>query len=182
MDFVEGVRLQALLFFDDNKVLLDKELPDVKHDWASAHEVGHQIIPWHRDFCRGDTLFTLDPAWHEQLEAEANYAASGLLFCGEAFTADARDTLPCWATIQQLRQRYRKSLLSTVRRYVRHGPDRPMVLLVSTAWWDSMPADQSGRIRHLVTSPSFDNRFLLPDAEALRRSVDHRTVRRRGGQ
>lgn len=72
---------------DDKRVLLDKGLPEIKHDWASAHEAGHEIIPWHREFCRGDTLLTLDPAWQEQIEAEANYAASGLLFCGDVFAA-----------------------------------------------------------------------------------------------
>lgn len=180
-DFVERIRLQALLFFDDKRVLLDNDLPKLKHDWASAHEIGHQIIPWHREFCRGDTIFTLDPRWHQELEAEANYAASALLFCGEAFTADARDTQPCWTSIQELKRRYGKSLLSTARRYVLHGPDHPMLLLVSTAWWDPQPPDQSGRVRHLVISPSFESRFSCPNPEELREAVDERTFQRRGG-
>lgn len=180
-DFVEKVRLQALLFFDDKRVLLDKDLPKLKHDWASAHEVGHELIPWHREFCRGDTLETLDPAWHEQLEAEANYAASGLLFCGEVFSNDARDTQPCWKSIELLRRRYRKNWVPTARRYVEKGPDHPMLLLVSTASWNPRPADQPGRVRHFVSSPSFETRFPDPDPEALRQAVDGNTQKRRGG-
>jgi hypothetical protein len=181
VELVGRIRLQALLFFDDRKVLLDKDLPRLKHDWASAHETGHQIIPWHREFCRGDTIFALDPAWREELEAEANYAASALLFCGEAFTADARDTEPCWSSIETLKRRYRRNLHSTARRYVRHGPELPMMLLISTAWWDPKPPDQPARVRHLVLSPDFESRFLPPDPDDLRKVVDDRTLERRGG-
>lgn len=180
-EFVEKVRLQALILFDDKRVLLDRGLPSLKHDWALAHEAGHELIPWHRPFSRGDTQNTLDPAWHEQLEAEANYAASGLLFCGQAFTNDARDTVPGWASVENLRRRYRKNLLPTARRYVELGPDHPMVILVSTAAWDRKPDNQATRVRHLVLSPTFESSFKEPDPDVLRRTIDVHTHKRRGG-
>ena len=180
-EIVEKVRLQALLFFDEKRVVLDKDLPQIKHDWAYAHEAGHEIIPWHREFCRGDTVLTLDPTWHELLEAEANYAASELLFCGEAFTIDSWNSRPCLASIHELQQRYRKSLLATARRYIRKGPDRAMILLVSTAWWDPQLSDQPGRVRHLVISLVFELQFGGLGPEQLRKDVDSYTSRRRGG-
>lgn len=180
-EYLDKIKLQALLLFDDRRVLLDKELPEIKHDWATAHEAGHGLIPWHREFWRGDTLETLDPAWHEELEAEANYAASGLLFCGQAFTEEAQDFRPCWSAVEKLRRRYKKSLHLTARRFVEHGPDVPMVLLVSTAAWDEPLRDQATRVRHIVLSPSFDARFQPPDPDWLRGMVDARTEKRRGG-
>lgn len=180
-DYLEKIKLRALLLFDDKRVLLDSDLPEKKHDWATAHEAGHELIPWHRQFCRGDTLETLDPSWHEQLEAEANYAASGLLFCGDAFRSEALDTPPGWETIQKLARRYRKNLHLTVRRYVEHGPAVPMILLVSTPHWKEPPGDQATRVRHLVLSPTFEAQLGALDPEDLRKQVDRETVRRRGG-
>lgn len=180
-DYLDKIKLQALVLFNDRRVLLDKDLPKIKHDWATAHEAGHQLIPWHREYWRGDTLDTLDPAWHEELEAEANYAASRLLFCGEVFTSEAKDTRPCWSTVENLRRRFKKSLQMTARRYVEHGPDLPMVLLVSTAAWDTPPRDQVTRVRHIVLSPSFEVRFPSPDPDALRELVDASSEKRRGG-
>lgn len=180
-DFLEKIKLSALLLFDEKRVLLDRELPQPKHDWATAHEVGHDLIPWHREFCRGDTLDTLDPSWHEQIEAEANYAASALLFCGGTFSAEARDTMPCWQAVKELKQRYRKNYHVTARRYVEQGPDHPMILLISTAWWKEPPHDQPTRVRHLVLSPSFEAQFVAPDPEDLREHVDEGTSKRRGG-
>ena len=44
-EIVEKVRLQALILFDDRRVLLDQSLPKLKLDWALAHEAGHELIP-----------------------------------------------------------------------------------------------------------------------------------------
>lgn len=180
-DYIEKIRLQALLLFDDKRVLLDRDLPELKHDWATAHEVGHELIPWHRHYCRGDTLQTLDPLWHEKLEAEANYAASALLFCGEVFATEAKNRPPSWETIRSLSTRYRKNLLPTARRYVEHGAAIPMILLVTTAPWDTTPVDQDGRIRHFIASPAFKARFPCPKLEKLRKLVDENAQQRRGG-
>ena len=180
-EVAESVRLQALLLFDEKRVLLDRALPMPKHDWASAHEAAHQIIPWHGEFCRGDTASTLDPDWHEQIEAEANFAASSLLFCGRVFTLQARETDPCWASVETLRKDHRKSLVTTARRYVTAGPKCPMLLVISTPSWEPKPVDQAGRVRHVVPSPEFESRFPLPDHEALRTAIDSNTWPCRGG-
>ena len=180
-EYLEKIKLQALLLFDEKRVLLDGALPEVKHDWAMAHEAAHQLIPWHREFCRGDTVHTLDPEWHEEIEAEANFAASALLVCGDVFSAEARELTPGWPAIETLRRRYKKSLTVVARRYVRHGSNIPILLLVSTAAWDPRPKDQSTRVRHIVTSPAFESRFPMVAPEELRGLVDAGTEQRRGG-
>jgi len=88
------IRLTAVLFGDEKRIIVDKSLPNLKRDFPSFHEVGHKILVWHRPFFYGDTAQTLELDYQEQLEAEANLAASSLMFCGKTFTAEARDTRP----------------------------------------------------------------------------------------
>ena len=86
VDIINKVRLQAVLLFDENRICIDQELPKIKHPWASCHETGHRLLPWHKPFFFGDTAQTLDPNYQADLEAEANYAAGRLLFLGNRFT------------------------------------------------------------------------------------------------
>lgn len=100
VEIVKRIKLQAVLFFDENRVAIDRSLPPLKRVWPGFHEAGHRICPLHREiFAFGDTAQTLNPDYQEKLEAEANFAGAGLMFCGKRFTEEARDTLPCWETI-----------------------------------------------------------------------------------
>ena len=38
---------KALYIPDRNRILLDEDLPPLKHRWNEAQEIGHDIIPWH---------------------------------------------------------------------------------------------------------------------------------------
>lgn len=92
VDILSKVRLKAVLLFDENRICIDEALPKIKQPWASCHEAGHRILPWHKPYFYADTAETLDPASQEDLEQEAHYAAARLLFLGDRFRADARDT------------------------------------------------------------------------------------------
>ena len=46
------------------RILIDETVPKPKHRWIEGHEVGHSVIPWHREFLFGDNEFTLDPVCH----------------------------------------------------------------------------------------------------------------------
>ena len=74
-DAVQNLSLKALYLPDQKRILLDQDLPLLKHRWNEAHEIGHDIIPWHTGMMLGDTEQTLTPACHQIMEAEANYAA-----------------------------------------------------------------------------------------------------------
>jgi hypothetical protein len=175
------IKLSAVLLFGEDRIVLDTRLPEAKHDWATSHEVGHRVLPWHGTYFRGDTAQTLDPEWHEMLEAEANYAASELMFCGGVFAREAADVEPNWANARKLASRYEKSLTTTLRRFVEHGPDVAMAMLVSTPYWTEKPADQPHRWRHFVRSPRFEHQFSGIGADALLRLVDTHSSERRGG-
>ena len=181
VEIVRKVSLQAVLFFDEKRIVLDDALPEIKRDWPSAHECVHKILPWHQAAFYGDTAQTLSPEWHERYEAEANYGASALLFCGDQFTGDARDTKPSWAGVDELKRRYGKSFSLTLRRYERFGPQRSMAMLCSTPWWQEPPNDQDSRVRHFVRSPSLESHFSRVSAEDLADLVDAHANRQRGG-
>ncbi|MFH1743352.1 MAG: hypothetical protein ABIH23_30465 [bacterium] len=151
---INKVKLAAVWLPDEARILVDSSLPHPKQEWASFHDTTHRILKWHRSFFLGDTAQTLDPYYQERLEMEANYGASSLMFCGPVFTQEARDLAAEWASVVILKKRYRKSHVTTARRFVEHGPDHPMALLISTPFWMEKPKDQSDRYRHFVRSPS----------------------------
>ena len=74
-----------------------------------------------------------------------------------------------------------KSMTATLRRFVTHGPDRIMAMMVSTPWWEQKPDDQPNRWRHFAGSRLFEAFFsnLLP--EQLLSEVDAHSQRRSGG-
>ena len=119
----EKINLSAIWMPDKEIIIIDKSLPPLKQDWASFHDTTHTILKWHRSFFLGDTAQTLDPDFQEQLESEANYGASALMFGGKIFTSDGLDTPPEWSSIELLKKRYKKSLVTTLRRYVEFTHD-----------------------------------------------------------
>ena len=164
----DRVRLRGVWLPDEQRILVDAGLPTPKQDWASFHEATHRILPWHRGFFLGDTAQTLDPGFQEALEAEANYGASDLRFCGAFFSSEARDIVPTWTSIRALQKRYRTSLQSTARRVVEFGPNLPMLFVVSTPYWQLVPPDQLHRCRHVVPSPRFTREFgTLEDSDVI---------------
>ena len=181
VDIINKVRLQAVLLIDENRICIDHELPKIKHPWASCHETGHRLLPWHKPFFFGDTAQTLDPAYQADLEAEANYAAGRLLFLGDRFTQDARVVVPTIESVKSLAKRYRASLTTTLRRYVEQGPDLAMAMLVSTPLWAQQPDDQEHRWRHFVPSERFSRLFPDSSAESLRVAVDSHASYKKGG-
>lgn len=181
VQIVKKICLQAALFVDEGRIIIDSSLPPLKQEWPSFHEMGHRILVWHQPYFYGDTAQTLDPDWQEQLEEEANYAGSTLMFCGQVFTKEARDTTPGWASVEDLKKRYRKNYPTTLRRYVQFGPDCPMAMLVSTPSWMDKPDDQKTRCRHFVPSPQFTTAFGNVSEDLLRQHVDRQAQRRRGG-
>lgn len=158
VDIIKKINLKAVLFYDQNRIIIDSDLPELRQDWPSFHETGHKILEWHKPYYYGDTAQTLNPDFQEILEAEANYAASALMFCGPVFTEESCDTKKEWASIMELKKRYCRTITTTLRRYVEHGPDHAMVMLVGTPYWKAT-SGQTERCRHFVKSEKFEKQF-----------------------
>jgi hypothetical protein len=177
----EKIRLAAVWLPDEMRILIDTSLPPPKQVWASFHDTVHTILPWHHDFFLGDTAQSLEHEYQDMLESEANYGASGLMFGGGVFTAQALDTTPCWKSIEQLRKVHDKSYVTTFRRYVEHSHDRPLAGLVSTPWWKEVPNDQVTGCRHFIRSGQFTKEFPSVHPDQLLEVVNRSTRPKKWG-
>ena len=170
VDAIKKSSLKALYLPDRKRILLDRTLPEKKHRWHEAHEIGHSIIPWHADVMLGDNAYTLSQDCHEQVEAEANFAAARLLFLCERFTDEVRSLDPSIKTIKELHGSFGNTLSTTLYRFVEvAGAKRPMVGMITDHPHETRrPAtfDPSKPCRHLIQSPAFARYFdKLSEAE-----------------
>ena len=163
LDAIRKASLQALYLPDRKRILLDGSLPEKKHRWHEAHEIGHSLIPWHEDAMFEDDKHTLSQDCREQVEAEANFAAGKLLFLRERFTDEARSLDPSIKTVQELHGIFGNTLSTTLYRFVEAaGAERPMVGMISDHPHETRrPAtfDPSRPCRHLIQSPAFARYF-----------------------
>lgn len=177
----EKIRLCGIWLPDMRKILVNSSLPGAKIDWTSFHDASHAVLPWHKDFFMGDTAQTLDPDFQEMLESEANYGASAFMFGGQLFTKEALHYAPEWNSVQALKKRYKKSLTTTLRRFVQFSHDIPMAMVVNTAWWDPKPEGQEHRVRHFVGSGLFGTQFACVTRDWILTQINANTRRRKGG-
>ena len=163
LDAIRKASLQALYLPDRKRILLDGSLPEKKHRWHEAHEIGHSLIPWHEDAMFGDDKHTLSQDCREQVEAEANFAAGKLLFLRERFTDEARSLDPSIKAVQELHGIFGNTLSTTLYRFVEAaGAERPMVGMISDHPHETRRPttfDPSSPCRHLIQSPAFAQYF-----------------------
>ncbi|RYG96077.1 MAG: hypothetical protein EON58_12840, partial [Alphaproteobacteria bacterium] len=127
VDAIRKAKLSALWMPDTKRILIDDSVPVLKHRWIEGHEIGHSLIPWHREFLFGDTEYTLDPACHAMVEAEANYAASQMLFLRGRFGKEARDLDLDFKSIKGLAKRYGNTITTSLWRMVEErDPGQPV--------------------------------------------------------
>ncbi|MCW2395738.1 MULTISPECIES: ImmA/IrrE family metallo-endopeptidase [unclassified Sphingobium] len=162
-DAVRTLSLKALYLPDQKRILLDKDLPQLKHRWNEAHEIGHDIIPWHEGMMLGDTLETLTPSCHEIMEAEANYAAGQILFLGGRFVEEAASEVPSLDLVRRLGGVYGNTITSTLWRLTEQASvGRPIIAMVSGHPHRSRRKadfDPSNPCRYFIQSPEFRERF-----------------------
>ena len=118
---IEAIRrfdLSALYLSKWRSIFLDPRLPDKKHRWSEAHEIGHTLIPWHGNAAFGDNRHTLSPECRRRIESEANFAAARLLFLGDRFGEEARSREPSIDTVLELQRLFGNSITTTLYRLV----------------------------------------------------------------
>ena len=168
IDAIKKFSLKALYVPDRKRILLDGALPLLKHRWNEAHEVGHSLLPWHDDAMLGDNSHTLSRDCHEQVEAEANFAAGRLLFLREKFSTEARDPDPSINAIQALNKRFGNTISTTLYRFVETtGTTTPILGMITeghphisrrTAAFNPVQP-----CKHFIRSPAFALRFSKVD-------------------
>lgn len=168
-DAIRKAKLSALWLPDKKRILIDESVPQLKHRWSEAHEIGHSIIPWHDNLHLGDNEFSLNPTCHAQMEAEANYAAGRLLFLQERFRCEALDCEISLATVKSLKGEFGNTMSSTLWRYVEEvGGDSPMVgVICCHPHRPSDDFDPNNPCRHVIQSAGFKHAFSNVSAKHL---------------
>lgn len=162
LDAVKKAKLSGLWLPDNRQIFIDQEVPEPKHRWIEAHEITHSFIPWHSEFLLGDNELTLDPTCHEIIEAEANFGAGRLLFLGDRFSLEARDSAPSFRSIKALQSRYHNTLTTTFWRFVEdRDPEAVCFGLISRhPNHPTIGAREDGNpIHHFITSLGFRRKF-----------------------
>lgn len=185
VDAVRTLSLKALYLPDQKRILLDQTIPKIKHRWNEAHEIGHDIIPWHAGMMLGDNDQTLSQACQAHMENEANYAAGGLLFLGPRFADEAYSLTATVRNVRKLSEVFDNTITSTLWRYVESARDEtPMVGVVSG---HPHPAkrradfDANEPCRYCVQSPSFAARFGSTSEITIFQALASYSQARRGG-
>lgn len=176
LEAIQKLDLKALWVPDKKRILIDQDVPRLKHRWIEGHEICHGIIPWHGEFLFGDNKQTLTPACDEIIEAEANYAAGRLLFLGDRFSEEALSLEANFDSIKRLGKRYGNTMTTTLWRMVEERePGRAVFGLIS-----GHPNHENiGKTEErLMRSNAFREKFgniLLEDAyNLLKKHISHR--------
>ncbi|RQO37231.1 DUF955 domain-containing protein [Herminiimonas sp. KBW02] len=163
IDAIKKMSLKALYLPDRKRIMLDGDIPEKKHRWNEAHEIGHSLIPWHDDMMHGDNTHTVSHSCHEQIEAEANFAAGRLLFLRDRFLDEAFSVDPTLASVRKLHGIFGNTLSTTLYRFVECvGVDVPMLALITGHPHSTKRKpefDEAKPCRHFIRSPAFMARF-----------------------
>jgi Zn-dependent peptidase ImmA (M78 family) len=158
LDIIRHRKLSALWVPDHRRILIDSELPQVKHRWSEAHEIGHSLIPWHAEMAHGDDELTLSIACEQQIEAEANFAAARLLFLQDHFSERLLSGQVTFGRVRALSKEFGNTMTSTLWRAIEtlRGSGFAMVSGHPRELHATPPEE---RIQHFIRSILFQERF-----------------------
>jgi hypothetical protein len=115
---VDGVlqRLQGVLHRKAREIWIQPDLPEMRRRFVTAHEIGHDVLPWQQELAYLDDDKRLREDVRIRYEREANQAAIELLAQGDGLRREADDSPMTVASISELSNKYAISLQATARR------------------------------------------------------------------
>ncbi len=158
---IDKLGLRGMLFWDQNRILIDNQLHQARFRWAEGHEVGHTFCSWHKYYLLGDSKNELSPSCHATIEAEANYAAGQLLFMQDRFVAELMSLPISIASLKLLHKRFGNSNASTLWRMVEQyaGPHPLLGIVSEHPHRLSDDFDFCEPCRYVIESPRFRETF-----------------------
>lgn len=112
-------KIKAILCLSNNQILIAEDIHPAKESFAKGHELGHFIIPWHREILYACSEYDLDHRTREIMEREANFSAAETLFQGDRFIGIAKQFPLHMNTILKMKELcITTSYVATARRYV----------------------------------------------------------------
>ena len=156
-DLVDRVlsRLQGVIHFRSGEVWINPEMHPMRQRFVQAHEIGHDILPWHRElFAYLDDKSRLRPDVRNRYEREANQAAIELLAQGDQLRHEADDSALDMTLISDLASRYSISIEASARRIVEESRQECALAI-------AYRGSSTGKLmpHHLYCSQSFERRF-----------------------
>lgn len=161
-DVIAKVGLKGLLLSKDRQIFIDDEVKDLKKRFVIAHEIAHDVIPWHQTLLLGDNDETLSPRCYQKMEVEANFGARRLMFLGGRYKDEALSQDFDWKVVQKLSKRFGNTLSTSLWEQVNcqdaHGPAFGMI---SRHPFYSDIGVRAGdeNVGYFITSEKFDQQF-----------------------
>jgi Zn-dependent peptidase ImmA (M78 family) len=161
-DVIAKVGLKGLLLSEDRQIFIDDEVKDLKKRFVIAHEIAHDVIPWHQSLLLGDNEETLSPRCYQKMEVEANYGARRLMFLGGRYKEETLSQAFDWKVVQKLSKRFGNTLSTSLWEQVNcqdeHGPAFGMISKHPYHAGIGMRAGGEN-VAYFITSGKFDLQF-----------------------
>jgi Zn-dependent peptidase ImmA (M78 family) len=154
--------LRAALSLNDRIVATQSGLNEKRKRFGIFHEIGHFILPEHRDKLFLDNESTLSWWTKSRMEREANEIAAELLFQGSRFTEEALSSTTSARVAIDLAPKYGASFESAMRRYVEKHVLPCAVIIYDKIKRESEEADIEDaeyKIHYTITSQTFRNKY-----------------------
>lgn len=148
-------KLLGAIRFDSREIYLKPDLYWLRRRFVQAHEIGHDLLPWHNQlYAYLDDKARLRAEFHDLYERQANQAAIELLAQGDRLREEGDGSVITIEGIDRLGDRFQISIQATAR-YVVEESKQPVALAIAyrgSATGILTPA-------HLYCSRSFEQRF-----------------------
>jgi hypothetical protein len=153
-------KLRGIADLREKATYVPCDLNSGRESFAKAHELGHQVIPWHEiDSAYLDDSESLSPSAKATFEQEANFFGAQTIFQGDQFRSLARDFQPSFDAIFVLADKHGASRQATAWRFVEEQ-DEALALL---QYYPTNAIDHEGNsvlsVWRSVGSPAFNQRY-----------------------
>jgi Zn-dependent peptidase ImmA (M78 family) len=153
--------LRAALSLNDRVVATQAGMGEKRTRFSIFHEIGHSVLPEHRERIFVDNDQTMSWWTKARLEREANQFAADLLFQGSRFTEEALSSPTSLQTPMDLSPKYGASYEASFRRYVeRHVVPCAVIVHDRVSKNDqSFVEDDEYKIQYTITSGPFQRLY-----------------------
>ena len=146
-------QLQGVIHLKAREVWVHPDLPTLRRRFVTAHEIGHDVLPWQRELAYIDDDKRLRDDVRFRFEREANQAAIELLAQGDALRGEADDSPLSLSALAKLSDKYQISLQAIARRVTEETrQDAAMAIRFRSRTGGIGPY-------HVYCSPTFQSRF-----------------------
>jgi Zn-dependent peptidase ImmA (M78 family) len=123
-------KVLALVSIKHRLILLSNELPQPKKPFAKGHELGHAVLPWHKEILFACDEHDLSPSARAQLEFEANEFSSEINFPRELLAKVYEQYPMSMDTVLAIRGWTGASIESAANAYAKKHPQKCVLLVL----------------------------------------------------